>query len=252
MDERSSSDPGRGRRRSPRRAPSGCDAVSWDRPRWRRGCARYARRPSGRRPRASRPSGRSISASRDSTRPARSARVEQEDELVGGDGASPRRRLAPRGRPCRSRADRSAASRLLRGRALAAQDGAQAGLQLARLEGLGEIIVGADLEPDHAVHRFAARRQHQDRHVGRARRRRQRSRPSASGSMRSRITASKASRFRQRLALAPGGGDRHTKARPAEIVGDHPGEAVVVVDHQDALGHRLSIGPGDPDVTCRG
>ena len=42
---------------------------------------------------------------------------------------------------------------------------------------------------------------------------------------------------------AAGAGHGHTKARPAEIVLDHPGEAVVVVDHQDAFGHYLSIVP---------
>ena len=52
--------------------------------------------------------------------------------------------------------------------------------------------------------------------------------------------------LQQRLALAAGAGDGQTKARPAEIVGDHPGEAAVVVDHQDALGHHLSIGPRHP------
>ena len=37
---------------------------------------------------------------------------------------------------------------------------------------------------------------------------------------------------------------------PAEVVGDHSGEAVVVIDHQDALGHDLSIGPARP--RCHG
>jgi hypothetical protein len=43
----------------------------------------------------------------------------------------------------------------------AAGNGAQPRQQLARLERFGEIVVGADLQPDHAVERVAARRQHE-------------------------------------------------------------------------------------------
>ena len=51
-------------------------------------------------------------------------------------------------------------------RALApAQDGAQPRQQLARLERLGQVVVGAQLEADDAVHGVAARGQHQDRRL---------------------------------------------------------------------------------------
>ena len=46
----------------------------------------------------------------------------------------------------------------------APQDAGDAQQQLARLEGLGEIVVGADLEPADAVRHLRARGQHEDRH----------------------------------------------------------------------------------------
>ena len=45
----------------------------------------------------------------------------------------------------------------------APQNGLDARRQLARVEGLGKIIVGAQLEADDAIHVFAARGQHQHR-----------------------------------------------------------------------------------------
>ena len=75
---------------------------------------------------------------------------------------------------------------------------------------------------------------------GRDRGRRRRA-ASGRGSPRRRL-----SRFSSASPSRAGAGDGQTKARPAEIVGDHPGEAVIVVDHQDALGHAPSIRPGRP------
>ena len=48
----------------------------------------------------------------------------------------------------------------------AAQNGADARLQLARVEGLGEIVVGPNFESDDAVDVLAARGQHKDRRLG--------------------------------------------------------------------------------------
>ena len=48
-----------------------------------------------------------------------------------------------------------------------AQHGADPRQQLARAEGLGDIIVGAGFQATDAVGLFAARGQHDDRHVGR-------------------------------------------------------------------------------------
>ena len=49
--------------------------------------------------------------------------------------------------------------------ALAPQDGLHARDQLARLEGLGQVVVGTEFESDHAVHHVAAGGQHDDRDV---------------------------------------------------------------------------------------
>ncbi|MCY1532539.1 hypothetical protein D9M68_678210 [compost metagenome] len=46
--------------------------------------------------------------------------------------------------------------------ALAAQDGLHARHEFARLEGLGQVVVGAEFEADHAVHHLAARGEHHD------------------------------------------------------------------------------------------
>ena len=50
-------------------------------------------------------------------------------------------------------------------RLVAAQDGAHAGHQLARVEGLGQVIVGAQFQADDAVHVVGAGGQHEHRHV---------------------------------------------------------------------------------------
>src|SRR5438552_3594104 len=52
----------------------------------------------------------------------------------------------------------------LRG-ALTAQLGVDASRQLADLERLADVVVGADLQPDHDVDRVRARRHHDDRHL---------------------------------------------------------------------------------------
>ncbi len=52
-----------------------------------------------------------------------------------------------------------------RGRVGAAQHRAQPGEQLARRERLGDVIVGTELEPDHAIGLVAARGQHDDGHA---------------------------------------------------------------------------------------
>jgi hypothetical protein len=50
----------------------------------------------------------------------------------------------------------------------APQDGAHARQQLARGEGLGDVVVGAELEADHAVDLVAARSEEEHRHLGAA------------------------------------------------------------------------------------
>ena len=73
--------------------------------------------------------------------------------------------------------------------------------------------------------------------AARARIRRQTSRPSMSGSIRSSTMASKASRACRARPGAAVGGAGDAEARLAEIVADHLGEAGVVLDQQDAVGH---------------
>ena len=144
-----------------------------------------------------------------------------------------------RARRCRSPAGRTAACPCVSSALGAAQDRPQPRQQLARLERLGQIVVGAEFEPDDAVHGVAARGQHQDR--------RRRPRADAAADLEpvhvgqhqveddgierlARLTA----RCRPRRVPAM----RHAKARLAEIVLHHLGEARVVFDQQDAVGHH--------------
>ena len=46
--------------------------------------------------------------------------------------------------------------------ACAAQHAFQAREQLAQVEGLGQVVVGADFQPDHAVHHLARAGHHDD------------------------------------------------------------------------------------------
>ena len=117
----------------------------------------------GRRPRASRPS--ADPSARRATAPGRRSRRASRAGRTGNRSASARRRRrAPRAHRGRSRGGRSAA---------ASFDSAirppqyrfQTSKQLARLERLGKIVVGADLQPDDAIHLVAARCQHQHRQV---------------------------------------------------------------------------------------
>jgi hypothetical protein len=55
---------------------------------------------------------------------------------------------------------------LLAGGRSPSEDRLHARDELARVERLREVVVGADLEPDDLVHVLVAGRQHQDRHVG--------------------------------------------------------------------------------------
>ena len=57
--------------------------------------------------------------------------------------------------------------RLLPLRRRAAEDRLHAGDELARVERLRQVVVGADLEPDDLVDVLVASRQHQDRNIGR-------------------------------------------------------------------------------------
>ena len=74
-------------------------------------------------------------------------------------------------RSMRQRPDRLRRRRCRRRPSMAgpAGDGPDAGDQLADAERLGHVVVGAELEAEHPVELVAARREHDDRHVRRAR-----------------------------------------------------------------------------------
>ncbi len=48
----------------------------------------------------------------------------------------------------------------------AAQQGLDAGLQLARAEGLGDVVIGAEFEADHPIRLVGGGSQHDDGHLG--------------------------------------------------------------------------------------
>ena len=112
------------------------------------------------------PFARSSSCSRDSTLPGPLRERAQDRELVRGDVD----RLAVERRPSSAR-DRARAADLIvvLARAGLAADAAHVRAdpreQLARRERLGDVVVGADLEAEHAIGFFAARGHHDDRHV---------------------------------------------------------------------------------------
>ena len=99
--------------------------------------------------------------SRESTRPAARASVARSSNSWWVST----RRLPP---TVTSRAAKSSSSRPTRSRggagggARAPQHGANPREELARVEGLGEVVVRADLEPDHLVHVLALGGQHDD------------------------------------------------------------------------------------------
>ncbi len=121
----------------------------------------------------------------------------------------------------------------------AAQNRLDPGKQLARLEGLGQIIVGAELQPDDAVHGVAARGEHEDRGVA----------PGADAP--AHFEAVEVGQHQiedEQVEMAAavlidgveaGRGDGNVILRLAEVVGDHLGKAGIVFDQQDSSGHGL-------------
>ena len=135
-------------------------------------------------------------------------------------------------------------ARRARRQGLAAQYRAQTRQQFARLEWLAEIVIRAQFQADHAVHRIAFRRQHHDRN--RAGRSRLRANPPAHiESIRIRqhqieqYHGKRVRRWRQQLrdAVVRSLGVAHLESILLKIGGDHAGQAQVVLDHQQALQH---------------
>ena len=81
-------------------------------------------------------------------------------------GLSSRRRAGSSVQPAKRQAARRGSVRRSAGVAGAAQHGADARQQFARVERLGHVVVGAEFQADDAVGLLAHRGQHDDRHVG--------------------------------------------------------------------------------------
>ena len=131
--------------------------------------------------------------------------------------------------------------------ARAPQHALQARAQLARVEGLAEVVVGADLQADHAVHHLARRRHHDDRHVvvARAASARATGRPRP-GRLRSSSTTSgtaAAQRLAHGLAVL---GEGHLVAVALQVLAHRLAHVAVVVDDEDAFGgHGRSLHGGN-------
>ena len=115
--------------------------------------------------------------------------------------------------------------------------------QLAGLERLRQIVIRPQLEADHAVERVAARRQHQERNRG------------FGADVLAEVQAIRVRQHQveddriegvaleEPLRLAAGAGDRRADARLTEIVGDHSGQAGIVLDQQYTNTHAAAILP---------
>ena len=118
------------------------------------------------------------------------------------------------------------------------QDRPQPRQEFARVEGLGQVVVGPDLQPDDAVGVVAARRSASGSGPASAMRsRRQTSKPSMSGQHHVEDDGVEAA-FGERLeAGGPQGTGVDGEAGRREILRHHGGQARVVVDDENALAH---------------
>mmetsp|Transcript_10445 Transcript_10445/g.42618 ORF Transcript_10445/g.42618 Transcript_10445/m.42618 type:complete len:696 (-) Transcript_10445:2300-4387(-) len=124
-----------------------------------------------------------------------------------------------------------------------AQQGLDAGLQLARLEGLGEVVVGTQFQAEDAIHGLAARRQHQHRLMAPARVAAQ---PAAEvqavavGQHQVQHDQFEAALGQCLAGLGQAAGRVDLEAGGLEVVTHHAGQAGVVVNQQEsgATHHR--------------
>jgi hypothetical protein len=121
---------------------------------------------------------------------------------------------------------------------MATQHGADPGKQLARAEGLGEVVVGAELEAEDAVDLLALGGEHDDRHCQLAADLPCEREPVLAGHAHVEEHQVHAPRS-QRLAHVPSVATGHDlELVPDEVVADHLADGGVVVDGKDPLGHR--------------
>ncbi len=121
--------------------------------------------------------------------------------------------------------------------ARAAGERAQPGEQLLDRKRLGQVVVGAGVEPDHAVADAVERRQHQDRHVV--------ARAAGAAAHAEAVHVGQAHvedhqvgllALHRREALGAGAGELDAVARLAQLELEHAGDRGVVLDDQDTLG----------------
>ena len=106
--------------------------------------------------------------------------------------------------------------------------------------GLRQVVVGAELEADDAVHRLAARRQHEQRQVPRARLAAQLAaevEAVAVGQHQVEDQRVEARRGEAAARLREAAGRLDLEAGAAEVLDQHRGQAGVVVDKKQARGH---------------
>jgi len=131
--------------------------------------------------------------------------------------------------------------------ARAAQDDLDARQQFARVEGLGQVVVGAEFEADDAVDLVAARGEHQDRQRAVLPPRLAQIETVAIGEHGVKNQQVERAAPEQGLAVAERAGHRHRQAARAEVLGDHAGQCRIVIDHQYTFAHggsfRLSLLP---------
>ncbi len=123
----------------------------------------------------------------------------------------------------------------------APQQRLDAGQQLARLEGLGQVVVGAELEADDAVGGLAARGQHHQRQAARGRLAAQLAREVEAVAIgQHQVEHERVVRAGGQAHAAVGqrAGGIDVEALRAQIVADHARQARVVVDQQEMrIGH---------------
>ncbi len=142
-------------------------------------------------------------------------------------------RSSPRSSEKAKRPKRTTApSALAPKRAGAPQNRADAQQQFARLEGLGEIVVDADLEAAHAIGGLGARGEHDDRHFGAQAQAGGEGEAVFAGHHHVEHDDVERQAFEEAPRLAGRGGDRHAMAVLAQIGGKQVAQPPVVVDHQ--------------------
>jgi hypothetical protein len=120
---------------------------------------------------------------------------------------------------------------------MAAQHRPHAGEELARAEGLRQVVVGAELEAEHPVDLIALRGQHDDRHGGLASELPREPEPVLARHAHVEEDQVDAPGHERRPHLAPVGCADHVEIVFREVLADHLADGGVVVDGEDALLH---------------